>query len=198
MTSKVPQNKKIVTISRTQNLNIQLANPVTGVVNFACDTNTGVGFKLNSIPGYSELTSLFDQYRIKSIRVTWRPQFNTAPMTANADALCPTLITVPDYNDATLLTTRAQYLQYEGVRSELLDHPITRTFWPRPSMAVYNNMITTGYAAPDTAPWIDTTSPGAEHYAVKWALAYPIAGTSVANGHLMLEVNYTLELRGVN
>lgn len=194
----MPKNTKTVTITRSLNLPITLVNPVSGIVNYSNDTNSGVGFKLSSLPGYSEFTTLFDQFRIKQVRMTWRPRYNQAPMTVNPDATCPKLVVVPDYNDASLLNNINQYLQYEEASMELLDHPITRVFRPRPSMAVYNNVVTTGYALPDTAPWIDTQSSGVEHYACKWAFTWPLVGTGTPLATVDLEIQYTIELRGVN
>lgn len=176
-----------------------MSNPVTGVQNFVSLGGGSNGFRLVDLPNYSEFINLFDQYRIVKIDLQFIPSWegSNKSTSALADTCLPTLVTVEDHNDSNLLTSRADYQQYRTYRETILSaqRPVTITVKPQPAMAVFGGGVFSSYAQPGDAVWLDTASYTVDHYGLKWAVIWPLAGTGVAAGFLTVIAKYTLQMR---
>lgn len=123
-------------------------------------------YALNQLPGYTDFTNLFDQYRILKIRVDFVPNLtgNTAPGQ-------PTLYSIfhmaTDPTDIGVPNNANDVLQYENRRTVQPYRPFSATFRPSPSAQYFNTLTTSGYG-PRPGAWIDSSSPGVQHYGVKY------------------------------
>jgi hypothetical protein len=156
--------------------------------------NTGAyAFVLSAVPGYTEFTSLFDQYRIVMVRVVYRPRWNFSAIASASSDINPLLITVLDYDDASALTI-TQMLNYPSYKETRFDKDHARCIKPRIALGAYAGTFT-GFAN-EPASWIDCGSPGVQHYGVKYAVSGGVIGQTALMDY-STEVEYFLEFRQV-
>lgn len=138
-------------------------------------THSSMEFKLSDLPGYQEFTNLFDQYKICGIKAKFVYDKSSAltlmAPTELTDTLAfygslPNLYTVIDYNDKTVLSTQGQYLEYQNCHINRMDKPTKRYFKPKISYEITSG-ITSGYAAGNKNPWVDSNYPDVRHYGLK-------------------------------
>jgi len=132
--------------------------------------------RLNSIISPTEITDLFQQYRIRKCTVRFSvDSSNTWTVdAANMANTIPSIIMAADPNDATTPSTAATLLKFGDVKiAELRDNmkPVYFSYYPKPSVGLFAGVVSTGYAAPNSNKdlWLDTSSPSADipHYALK-------------------------------
>jgi hypothetical protein len=123
-----------------------------------------ISFYFGLLDNVAAWASVFDQYRILKLQVSFRPRMNfESSSTANTG----TFITVVDVDDSTALTTIAAAMDYatavvgRGIEEQ------TRTFVPHLALAAYSGAFTS-YANVEPT-WIDCASTGVLHYGVKTA-----------------------------
>ena len=73
--------------------------------------NFAKSYNLNQLPGSTEFSNLFDQYRINLIKVRWMPRANSAELFANNTI--GSLFSVIDYDDATSPGGINELMQYQ-------------------------------------------------------------------------------------
>jgi hypothetical protein len=196
-----PFNKgsgQIYRFKRTAMQNMTVNNPVGGAIYYSNADQTTAGFNLGLIPGMSDFTNLFDQYRIVSVRMIWRPTATSNNVGDSADKQIPDLFSVEDANDGIVPTNSSSLLQYQTFRCERMDHEITRTIYPRTAVATYANGVVNGYSLQDEPVWVDIANPSVQHYGIKWALVWPANGTGAVTQYFHLQMDYHLEFRVVN
>lgn len=165
------------------------------IVNFAQDTSQ---FRLSDLPNYTELTALFDNYRITRVLYRW-----TLLRNPNSDSVSlanrgiyPNLMWVHDFNDSTSIG-RAQMMTHAGMRELYLNdqRPATRWYSIKPS--TLSTTYETGLGAPAYAPkwrqWLDTSDINAPHYGLKLNINQLYSTMAVK-----LETKYVLEFKGVS
>lgn len=125
---------------------------------------------LSNLPNYTELTALFDQYKITAVkaRFIFDMTASNIPNTTTQNTM-PNLITVIDKNDGTALAAITDYEQYETMKVRRLDKQITIYFKPRVSSSLYSAGGFTGYAISPQV-WVDTNSPSVEYYGLKYGI----------------------------
>jgi len=121
-------------------------------------------FALADLPNYTEFTALYDQYRIASVQlVLVANTTESIPSATNNGAM----YIVKDFDDANLLASNTDYLQYQNCKVvSPLFHIKKITIAPRVAVATYGGGAFTSYAN-NAAPWLDVASPSVEHYAIK-------------------------------
>lgn len=123
-------------------------------------------FRLGYLPSYTELTALFDQYRIVRVDMKFIPSQTDAQVGATAP-MKGYLVLVNDYDDATSYGDVTLALQCNNHRICELGKTIRHTVYPRAAMAVYSGLTTTGYATSAKNQWFDMASPNTSFYGVK-------------------------------
>jgi len=127
------------------------------------DSFTQFTVSLNTLPSYAEFTTLFDQYRILRLSLTFHPLQNEA---VNATtAATPGIFTVVDYDDSTTLASLTQTLQYANAHWHDGYRPFTVTFKPHIAVASYAGSFN-GYTNLKDQ-WIDSSSFNVIHYGLK-------------------------------
>jgi hypothetical protein len=130
----------------------------------AGDAVGAYAFNLSSLPSYTEFTALFDQYRFKRVDISFWPLQSVATSTANA---IPTIATVIDYDDNALLANLPNAMQYSNCVLHNPYKPFTVSFRPHLPIAAFDGTFNAFANTQDQ--WIDSGSPNALHYGLKWA-----------------------------
>lgn len=149
-------------------------------------------FQLQKLPSYAEFTALYDAYCIKMVKVTFIPRPNSSEMGQSG---APQVHSVLDLNDANSLTNLNDYLQYDTYKSSRGLQQHVRIIRPRPAQAVYNGAVASGYMNPYKAVWIDTTSPGVQHYGLKYYISPIDAGGDERSMYYDMKVTYYMAMR---
>lgn len=151
-------------------------------------------FTLSQIPNYTELSALYDQYKIMKIHVTFRPRYNvnSASVAATGIAL-PYLHWVVDHDDATTPSTTVNtFLENSRVKSVVLDRPRTVTLEPHILTEIYKTSVTTGYGnKPCRKQWIDMSDTSLQMFGLKFFIECP---NMTLNDHIC-DVYYKYEVQ---
>lgn len=143
--------------------------------NFALTTLTGIGaavyggqnYVLSQLPNYTELTALFDQYKMTHVKV--RFQLVTDPSgVAPATAFVPRIWTVVDKNTDAAPASVNELREYGNVscRSLVPYKPVTVNIKPHTS----TETATSQAALMRRSPWINTSSATVYHYGLRYAI----------------------------
>lgn len=143
--------KRMVTLSRL-------------VASSTVEVDQSYQFVLSSLPGYTDFTDLYDEYRIDKAKITWYP--DTQQSLENAGIGNTTAFTALDFDDASTVLL-ASLQQYESCQHHNALHPFSRTVVPRFAVAAYSGAFS---SYKNTSGWIDVASPSVIHYGIKVAL----------------------------
>ncbi len=181
---ELPRRQQIITITRT----VKKAELFVGNV----ETTGAYAFALSDLPGYTDFTSLFDQYRIAQITARFIPGVSLfGASTTTTDV--PDLHTAIDYDDASAPASVDTLRQMSTHQVTPNQQYVERVFTPRFAVAAYSGAFTS-YAQSRPGQWIDSNSPSVEHYGIKQGLT----AVSVASGSYLLynlECTYVIQLR---
>lgn len=135
----------------------------------------GVSFQLSDLPSYSELTSLFDQYKIAGVAYRWC--ITKDPMVISSKVY-PRLVQVHDYDDAGVPATTDLY-QYTNCNEYWFNETKQCTPWryikPARASVEYEGPTNSSYS-PKWSGFIDCLSNSAPHYGIKYAYEGLYAG----------------------
>lgn len=138
------------------------------------DDLEAISFQLSDLPGYSQFTNLYDQYRFVAVKAEFIPM--NLPVTyLNVSVIvptCPILYTCIDLDDATIPGTNQIVEEHESVTCHGAFTPATTNKyirWLRPACApeMYQTGGFGGYASKQLQ-WLDTASSAVQHYGLKW------------------------------
>jgi hypothetical protein len=126
----------------------------------------------------SSFTSIFDQYRIKRIDVTFRPMYTATSLISSSSAavIAPLIYVAADYDDDSAWTSRTQANAYQNLIVSDDKKPFTLSFIPHIALGAYSGSVFTSFAN-DGPHWIDCASTGVKHYGWK-ACVLAQTGTS--------------------
>jgi len=123
----------------------------------------GTYFTINSLDQISQLSAVFDQYRIVEIEAWIIPtNIGSTGTSGGGNGLLHSVI---DYDDAIVLSSEGQALDYTNVLSTPSNEGHYRRFTPHAAVAVYSGAFTS-YGNVE-APWIDLASTSVQHYGLK-------------------------------
>jgi len=125
------------------------------------DQTGAVLVTLGAFPTATDITNLFDQYRIVQVKVEF------IPTARNEDSAA--LTTVIDYDDSATLTSLNQALQYDTRMSTTSGTQVTRVFAARPALAAYTGSFN-GFTSSSPFTWIDSASTNISYYGCKYYL----------------------------
>ena len=163
---------------------------------FVSATNTvttgALGFRLSDTPSPTDFTALFDQYRIAQVRVEFIPLVTPFGPSTTSIAL-PYLLTAIDYDDETAVTTST--LQQYGTCMTVANQEYhQRTLNPLGAQEIYTNGVVSGYSSLKPGDWIDSNSPGAAYFGLKWATT-PVTVVSGSYDLFAIVAHYTIQCR---
>jgi len=155
---------------------VQLAN---------ANTYGSLQFNLAGLDNASAFETLFDQYRIDCVEVTFSPLIT---MNVTPGIVFPRLYTVIDYDDYVAPTSLAYLRQYDSCIISPPGSGVVRTLCPASALAAYTGTFT-GYANRQRQ-WIDIASPTAQHYGIKFAIEAALTGQTVLQSYDIDIVTY--------
>jgi len=123
---------------------------------------TSYYFALSQIDQYASFQTVFDQYRIKMVEVTFIPGSNSQVTAANNQGLFTTVI---DYDDASTLTTVGQALDFSNSLTGEGFQTQRRVFIPHSAVASYSGSFASYQNEVDQ--WQDAQYPNVQHYGIK-------------------------------
>lgn len=155
-------------------------------IQFACSSSNinigGVAVFGPTTPNASELSNLFDQWRMKSVTVRIDWNYNAYPV-SSGNAVAPLLYYVADYDDGGSATA-FNLCEYPGVQTHsFLENgyrPLIVKLQPKPLRDVASTGILTAYGPMTTCPWLRTADLTTPHYGLKFAASqFSLGGTAL-------------------
>jgi hypothetical protein len=146
--------------------------PDTYVASGTALVGTAYTYNVSALDNASGFASIFDQYRIDRIQVTFRPLNIATPLvnTATSGFIAPLIYSVVDYDDNSAPTAVAQLRDYQNCTSNLYE-TFTKDFHPHAAATVGGS---SGMNV--KSPWIDWAYPSIPHYGVKLVIQAGTAG----------------------
>lgn len=146
-----------------------------GQINFNRSIQGGAAASINvAVPGVSEMTALFQQYKVTKAVVKIVPSRPDADLASGIPvspliAGFPTLLSVTDYDDNEATTTVAPLQECGDCRITMLDGIKTFTVKPK-FVGVVTGAPSTTVAGPPTTGFLDCAQPNIEHNGIKFGL----------------------------
>lgn len=162
-------------------------------------------FSLVQVPGYAELTAVYDQYRIKYINFKLRPRSiinNNANFSAQPAQQNLKLIAVIDYDSTTSSLTPGDARQYGTAREfdyNCQNDPRLNIFFTPASLIRGYEGVSTDAFLPKYWQWIDCNDPDTPHYGIHLVLNQYGNSLKFAREHVGcgydISVTYHLEFK---
>jgi hypothetical protein len=122
-------------------------------------------FQISNLSDLTEMSSVFDQYRITQVDVKFIPNITESLSSA---PLSGGVFSVIDLDDANLFTSITDPLDYNSLSIWKPMETVQLSFKPRLALAAYGSSVFGSFA--NSAPvWIDCASSTVEHYGLKMA-----------------------------
>lgn len=131
-------------------------------------------FKLSDLPNYTELTNLYDQYKIKGISLKFIPTKTESSITEGS--INP-LHSVLDFSDSTALTSIPDYLQYSTYKMSMPIRMMKRFIYPKQLQYAYDSTTAAAIQADVANNWIRSESPNVQHLGIKVCIPGGAANT---------------------
>jgi hypothetical protein len=159
----------------------------------------GSSFATQTVPGYNELTALYERWRIKEVVCT--PIFSNNNSSINSPTLAlPILLCVVDYDDVSL-TTLSQIQQFSNLMVFQLGNgatgPPNIRFVPRAQTLQYNGS-TSAYSIASPGTWFNTDYPLVPHYALKFYFDNQSVSGTATIGSFSFYFTFTFEMSEPN
>lgn len=169
------------------------------VTSITADTFISKFFTLNEVPNRSEFTSLYDQYRINGVKITWIPRGNVADIAPTGTAgvfqgQSTGVFSAIDYDDATVPTSINQLNEYQNCKMTRATQMHSRYLKPRINLQGTTNQGTGATGATfNTRGWLDCTQDNVPHFGVKYAFQQSVNYAMTYD----LKVDYYLAFKNV-
>ncbi len=151
-------------------------------------------FMLNDIPNPSDITSLYDEYRIIQVTMKFLPVTNPFGASTSSTAY-PSLYTAIDYNDDTLPSSAANLREYATFQCVPNQVYTQRVISVRSLTAVTNNgTIVDGVSR--WGQWLRVAQSQVKHYGLK-TIASPVTTASGSFVLYNVEAEYVIQAKNV-
>jgi len=124
-------------------------------------------FRLSDVPGYTEFTAAYDQYRLVGVCMVWKAMCNAQPLQSTNTFTDCYVLTAVDYDDGTAPTSLNQLREYSTCEIHAWHESFVVALKPKLAMAVYQPSTFSAYAQAPDGLWVDCASASAEYYGVK-------------------------------
>lgn len=130
----------------------------------------GYTFTLNALPGVSDFTTLYDQYRINMIVLKFYLRKDPGADTA-VNAIYPRMWWAIDRDDTTIPASLNELRERGNVRTAVLSQfrPVTIKFVPNTLAVQYVSAVASTYE-PKYKSWVDISSVATPFYGLKWGI----------------------------
>lgn len=157
----------------------------------SAESPTPFNFKLSDLPGYTEMTNMFDQYRITRVDILYEPASRCGSSAVTGSSGAPVMWTQVDY-DSTSSVTIAQLRERENTMVHSAFDRWEHSFIPKVAASVYSNSVASGYSVAQGSPWISTATPSVEYYGFKFSFPQ-VTSTTQFGGTLFFRVHVELK-----
>lgn len=149
-------------------------------------------FRLSQLANYSEITAMFEQYKINAVKLTFQPAFCgdndvNAAGSATMYIQTPRIYTLIDRDGNMTMATETQALENSAVR--LVCNP-NHQF----SVYISKPCVQLDGAVPKAGQWVDCDNPNYDHWGV--AVAGQTLGTSAGFTYQVIATFY-MQAKGV-
>lgn len=163
---------------------------ITASWNAATATATTIAgtyaLSLDSVSAHGEFTSLYDQYMIRAVKLSFVPSGNSY-MTSTVSGIATPVgfsrfNSVIDYNDSSVPANENEMLQYQSLKTTPGYKTHTRYFKPKVQQTIADNDVTGTVVngAPKGNCWLDCANPSVDHLGLKVFCAAPINSVSAS------------------
>lgn len=152
-----------------------------------------ISFKLSDVPGSSEFISLFDQFRINAVKVSFIPVLSEITTQTSGAKYSSRLFTCLDYTNAFAPSSVDTVREYQNSQWAPYGKIHTRFIYPKAAVDV----LTSGSATLPRSSWYSTSlATTALHYGLLYAFE---GAENIATGATIykVEVKYYLAFRSV-
>jgi len=158
----MPSPEQALRLNKTYNI-VQTTNPTTITSSISVSVASAFSVQLSFFGNSTNLQTVFDQYRIALVEVSFLPRASLNTVTAVSDP--GRFVSVVDLDDNTALSGISNALSYQGAKITEGTKEHKRTFVPHIAVAAYSGTFTS--YANEAAPWIDCASNTVQHFGVK-------------------------------
>jgi hypothetical protein len=134
----------------------------------AVDQGYSTVFALNFVPGVTDFSALFDQYRID--RVEYVFEMDIADGSLNSTTKWPRIIVAPDFNNQAAPITENDVLVYEQSKQyqfSTSERRFSVVLKPMVAASIYRTGISNGYEMKPSG-WLDMATTDVPHYGVRF------------------------------
>lgn len=200
-TSRMKRGNQIHYIKRSGDLAVDFVNGgnVGPIVAAAPGTDTiyNLAFELNSLPGAADFTALFDQYRIKAIKVNFIPLGNVSSWTTGITGTNPFPAgsyavrswSALDFNDDNNPPTSIAGIQeYGNAKWKPYNRVHSRYFYPRITLS---NGAGQDINFAGKQPWIQCSNSAQRHYGI----IFGVDASTAPMGTALYKLEYKMYLQ---
>lgn len=183
------------TVNANNSITLGSGTAVSGLTN-VYDVPFTIIARLDELDGVSDLTSMFDRYKIKNVNCKLQACF-----TANTTTVTPLPYVdwCRDHDDAAL-PSLSNMRQKMGVKTRYISAnkpAVSMSFSPRVATAIFATGISTAYAPGRRPMFIDAAYTNVEHYAIKGVLRNVYLPATAGISPFQLDITYTVALKDV-
>lgn len=149
----------------------------------------GFDFSLIDLPNYTEFTSLYDQYKLNAVKITFLPQMteNVSLGSVNNPQACSRFMSAIDYNDSSAPASQDDIRQYQTCKMT----PVLKQH----RRYIYKPKILDS-SSTSRSPWMSTASPSTNYYGIKFYVE-PFYSTTTTTMIYNVEAIYYLSFKQV-
>lgn len=174
----------------------RFAGPDSVLQQTTADLLVGQDFRLTDVQGYTELTTLFQEYMITKVEIYFYPKANVQQTTTTAvQTSVPFMYFVFDPNDASAPANLDALRECGNCKLRYGYHKFKLTYYPRVAQAVYDGAFT-AFATGSKRQWIDTSYPSTRYYGLKYGISGSDNTSSLVNSWVV-NYRYTIACRRV-
>jgi len=164
------------------------STPTTVITSSAVATTfSALSFTFSQLDQATQLGAVFDQYKFGLVEVSFLPHSNSNTALTSFSGIFTSVV---DYDDAVVLTSQGQAMDYSSAVTTEGYNAQRRVFQPHIAVAAYTGGFT-GFS--NQAPkWIDSGSPNVIHYGIKTAWT-----TTAAQTQYDVTIRFLIHLRNV-
>lgn len=148
---------------------------------------TGLSFQLASLPSVTDITNLYDHYKLKLIVVRFEPTFSQEVIQSESAAInlaanLKHYRVAHDYNDASNPASESVLFEYSNMKSYPCHRPFKVLLYPKVAEPVFGAGINPAAYQARRSGWIDTAYTNVLHYGLKiWV---PVFGNVAAGAYI--------------
>lgn len=156
-----------------------------------------VNSTLGDLPNFTELASLYDEFRITDVSVRIVPRYTDPTTTGQNDTNMLVLGWFLDHNAASSATydiAEGPWLERAGYRSTIFDKEVTVKFKPRPLQLNVNGAVA-GTMSYKYQPWLSTGDTSVYHYGAAFRLYSPYSTVSFTSAMAAVYITVKADFR---